>query len=53
MKKKLIGIWNYHDVLNKNGLFISKNPGYYLGEDSMKSFYNVYKNLLKKDKNFI
>tara|TARA_A100001037_G_scaffold299232_1_gene324392 strand:+ start:1243 stop:2292 length:1050 start_codon:yes stop_codon:yes gene_type:complete len=48
MIKKLIGIWNYHEVLNKDRLFISENPGYYLGEDSMKAFYNVYKKL-KKD----
>ena len=49
MKKKLIGIWNYHEVLNKNRRFISDEPGYYLGEDSLKAFYNVYKYLINNN----
>ena len=52
MSKKLIGVWNYHRVINNRKKFLSDDPGYYLGEDSMKAFYNVYKNLEEQNIDF-
>ena len=35
----LIGLWNYHEVLNKNNFMLSSNTKSVLGEDILQSFY--------------
>jgi len=55
MKNKLVGIWNFHKILNNKDVWFSENSGiemgikYSGGTESLKSFYNFYKALSEKN----
>ena len=57
MKSKLVGVWNSIQFLNNRDIWFSPDAGVKLGikysggTESLKSFYIVYKELIKK--NFI
>ncbi|MDC3149922.1 hypothetical protein OA954_04495, partial [Alphaproteobacteria bacterium] len=41
-----IAVWNFHEVLHKDNLMFSSNNELNRGEDSLKPFYYLYKNLI-------
>jgi len=53
-KHKLIGVWNYHNILNNSNIWFSPNAGrevgikYSGGTESLKSFFNVYQELTRE-----
>jgi alpha(1,3/1,4) fucosyltransferase len=55
MKSKLVGVWNSIQFLNNRDVWFSPNAGVKLGikysggTESLKSFYIVYKELIKKN----
>ncbi len=55
MKNKLVGVWNFHKILNNKDVWFSKNSGveigikYSGGTESLKSFYNFYTALKEKN----
>ena len=42
-----IAVWNFHEVLHEDNLMFSSNNELNRGEDSLKPFYYLYKNLHK------
>ena len=55
MKNKLVGIWNFHKILNNSNIWLSPNAGlqmgikYSGGTESLRSFYNFYKELIDRN----